>query len=608
MRLNEAQAAVVACRSPRILVLAGAGTGKTATSVHWVAELIKSGTPRSQVLMITFTRKAASEMSKRIEGLLSNVPKIGPRDSLTIGTYHSVASTLLRADGKKFGFSDNSFSTIDETEAQSIWKSSLKQCGFSTKSALFVPAKLHQLYSLARNTCVPVSDIFERDLKGGGKKLLKVVTSYEELKKAANVADYDDLLVLWEKRLREDEAFATALRARWKYVLVDEMQDNNQLNAGLLDVLNPEHLLVVGDANQSIYGFRGSDVSIIRSFTQKNPGTMLLKLEDNYRSAQPILDVANRLVAETESALHLINSSGREGKVQYRLYQNNVAEADGLARWILERTARGLKPNTCAVLSRSSKTLDAVEIALRTHKIFYKKYGGQMLGDASEIKDFIAFLRIAHNLQDKIALLRALTQFPGIGEGTAAKAIQQHENDLFGEVTWPEQARELPDWIQELRSIHTLGDQGKYLEQKIGPLILHNYPKDGDERMATIKTLVTSMEPMEGKLVDFLDNFVLNRSTDDYHPDDCVTLSTVHSAKGLEWEGVWVVGSGATQIPHPRSLESAKEKEEELRLFYVAVTRAKTELVISYPGITEKKGSQSGTPFLPENTAWKYSS
>jgi DNA helicase-2/ATP-dependent DNA helicase PcrA len=258
------------------------------------------------------------------------------------------------------------------------------------------------------------------------------------------------------------------------------------------------------------------------------------------------------------------------------------------------------------VLARSSKTLDLVEIALRTHKIFYKKYGGQMLGDSSEIKDFIAFLRVAHNLQDKIALLRALTQFPGIGEGTAAKAIQQHENDLFGEVTWPEQARELPDWIKELRSLKTLGDKGAFLQQKIGPLILHNYPKDGDERMATIQTLVKAMAPMEGGLADFLDNFVLSRSTDDYHPDDCVTLSTVHSAKGLEWDGVWVVGTGATQIPHPRTLDDAQEKEEELRLFYVAVTRAKTDLVISYPAITEKKGSQGGTPFLDASTPWKY--
>ncbi|PAW77521.1 MAG: hypothetical protein B9S32_11030 [Verrucomicrobia bacterium Tous-C9LFEB] len=606
MHLNPAQARVVAAREKRLLVLAGAGTGKTATSVHWVADLIRNGTPRSAILMITFTRKAASEMAHRVERLISNVPKRGAHDTLTVGTYHAVASILLRQSAEGFGLLNGRFTTIDESEAQSIWKSALKQCSVDSKSPLFSPGKLHSNYSLVRNTC---ADLEARlaDSFGGNymDQAVRVVRNYEELKRAANVVDYDDLLVLWAQRMGRDPEYAAKLRARWPYVLVDEMQDNNQLNQLILDGLNPEHLLVVGDANQSIYGFRGSDVSLIVDFPRKHQGAQILRLEDNYRSGQAILDLANDIVSKEEAALTLRSAKGSEAVLDYRMYLTPQDEANGLVAWVKEGVLGGKKPKEYAVLARSSRFLTILEIALNYHQVPYKKYGGQTLADSAEVKDFISFLRVVHNPHDRIAMLRALTQFPGIGEGTAAKAIMAHQDGLFDEGVWPGAAADLPVWLQEIRKAPNLGQMGLMLQERIRPLILANYAKEAEERLGTINALVNSMEKMDGDLVTFLDGFAIDRKTDEFHPDNAITVSTIHSAKGLEWDNVWLIGAGSTQMPHPRA-QFEKDLSEERRLLYVAVTRARSHLVISFPSENERRQGQTACRMLPNNAPWKY--
>jgi len=439
-------------------------------------------------------------------------------------------------------------------------------------------------------------------------ELRRIVRHYEELKLAANVVDYDDLLVLWARRLENDAKYAHCLRERFRFVLVDEMQDNNQLNQRILDGLDPEHLLVVGDANQSIYGFRGSDVSLILDFPRKHADAQILKLEDNYRSGQEILDLANTIVTNGDRSLNL-RAAKREVKaaVEYREYLSQQTEADGCVRWMLNRVSSGRRGCDSTVLARSSKALLPLEIALRFHKIPYRKYGGQTIADAAEVKDFVAFLRVAHNSHDKIALLRTLTQFPGIGEGTAAKVIAAREDGgLFTEEIWPKAASKLPIWIRTLREPRSLGAKGRYLADVMKEMIEHNYPGDAEERMATIEALVASMQTSESSMDDFLDGFALDRQTDHYHPNDAVTLSTIHSAKGLEWDGVWILGAGSQQIPHPRATEDAQSIEEERRLFYVAVTRAKQHLVLSYPQMLEKKGSQNRTPFAPATSYWMF--
>ncbi|HEY8965451.1 MAG TPA: ATP-dependent helicase, partial [Candidatus Methylacidiphilales bacterium] len=429
-----------------------------------------------------------------------------------------------------------------------------------------------------------------------------------ELKRAANVVDYDDLLVLWLQRMKSDPAYAAKLRERWTYVLVDEMQDNNQLNQAILDALDPKTLLVVGDANQSIYSFRGSDVSLIRQFASKRSDTEIYKLESNYRSGQSVLDLANAVVAGTPSALILQSARGSDAVIDCHCYGGPGAEANGVIQWMQARIKAGGKPCETAVLARSSKALHELEIALNANRIRYKKYGGQTIADSAEVKDFISFLRISHNLQDKIALLRALMLFPGIGEGTAAKVIAEHQGSLFGADYWPEPAKELPVWIDEVRAVKPLPEKAKLVEERIKPLILHNYPKDGEERLGTLRALVTSTEGeavAKTPLADFLDGFTLSRHVTDFHPDDAVTLSTIHSSKGLEWDGVCLIGAGSCQIPHPRSLD-AGDIEEERRLFYVAVTRAREDLLLTFPNVTEKGQSQKPSPFVPDAMQWKF--
>jgi DNA helicase-2/ATP-dependent DNA helicase PcrA len=604
MKLNPSQAAVVATRERRLLVLAGAGTGKTATSVHWVSTLIREGTPRSRILMITFTRKAANEMGARVENLVKTVPKKSAGDTLTVGTYHAVASTLFRKDAAGFGLLNNSFTTLDESEAQSIWKAAFKQCGLETKSALHVPGKLLAFYSFARNTCRPLPEILEPLYHKNTARLLQVVKTYEQLKHAANVVDYDDLLVRWIERLEREPAYAESLRNRWPYVLVDEMQDNNRLNQRILDLLNPEHLMVVGDFNQSIYSFRGSDVQLIAEFP-KQPGARVLKLENNYRSGQIILDLANEVVKESPSALRLQSDNGVSSHVDYYVYPSAAHEAEDIARWIKNRIHLGFKPCDSAVLTRSSRALTPLEVTLNMQKIRYKKYGGLALADAAEVKDFVAFLKASHNPHDKISLLRALTQFPGVGEGTAARLIAEHDGGLFGETPWPYPASDLLVWTKELKRIPALGAKGRFLLEKLKDIILANYAKDGEERLGVLNALVTSMEGSNATLPEFLDGFSLNRSTDDFHPQDAVILSTIHSSKGLEWDGVWLVGAGALQMPHPRTLETG-ETEEERRLLYVAVTRAKHHLVVSYPETNDRRLRQGACPFIPPQAPWRY--
>lgn len=604
MKLNASQREVVGCRDRRVVVLAGAGSGKTATSVHWVADLVKSGVPRKGILMITFTRKAAEEMRSRVEGLLKGRPRRGEGDVLTVGTYHAVASALMREDAAGFGLRDGRYTTIDEGESQSVWKSALRECGIQPKSALFAPERLRGAYSFARNTMVPVRGLLEPMFPKHVARLERVIAAYERLKRAANAVDYDDLLVLWERRLREDEAFAAAQRKRWRYVLVDEMQDNNRLNAAILEALAPEHLMVVGDVNQSIYAFRGSDARLITEFSARRADTRVLRLEDNYRSGQAILDLANAVVARSEAALSLRAANGVRASVRCMVFHDPDHEALGVIDWVQRRVAAGSRPCDCAVLTRSSKLFTALEIALGRYRIPYRKYGGLTLADASEVKDFLAFLRLALNPRDRLALLRCLTQFPGIGEGTAAKAIDAHDGRLEGN-HWPAQAEALPMWVRRIRETREIGGKGKYLAEHIKPLIETNYPKDAPERIATIGALVQSMASSEGSLAEFLDGFVLDRTTAKEHPEQAITLSTIHSAKGLEWDGVWLLGAGSKQLPHPRT-EEMSTMAEERRLCYVAITRPREDLVISYPGLTWQKKPQRGCPFFPEDTHWEY--
>ncbi len=605
--LNPSQMQVAHSQEKHVVVLAGAGTGKTAAIVHKVAHLVRNGVHRREVMMITFTRKAAGEMQKRIGALIGDVPKDGREDTMLIGTYHALASLLIRRDAAGFGMRGRNFTTLDEDDAASLMKSAFRECGVAAGDALS-PAKVRAALSFAVNKRLALGKHFMQQFDENGERAEMLASVYRKLKRAANALDYDDLLTVWVKRLETDAAYAAKLRATFRHVICDEFQDNNALNYEILSRIDPEHLTVVGDVNQSIFGFRGASCGLVDRFLGEHPKARIIRLEDNYRSGQKILDLANQVVASAPRAL-VLTSAKKHASVAHLVPQANAAcESAYILEWIRRKTERGIKPSEIAILSRSSRSIETVELALKLQKIPYRKYGGLMLGDSAEVKDFIAFLRLAFNPHDRVALVRCLTQFPGVGEASAEDYAAGDDDDAHDQLfkverSLPRGAGSLDGWLARLRELSGVGARGEYLLGVIFPLIERNYPPNCVERMETLKVLVDSMKNLSGDMEDFLDAFSLERSTEQHHLDSELTVATIHASKGLEFDHVVLCGAGAKQMPHPKSVEP-EAMEEERRLMYVAVTRARQQLLITYPMSGPSIASQRASPFLPVGFAW----
>jgi DNA helicase-2/ATP-dependent DNA helicase PcrA len=603
--LNPSQKEVAFSKDKHVVVLAGAGTGKTAAITHKVAHLVRSGVHRSEVMMITFTRKAAGEMQKRVGALIGDVPKHGREDSMLVGTYHALASLLIRRDAVGFGLARSNFTTLDEDDAASLMKSAFRECDIKPAGQVS-PAKVRAALSFAINKQIPLGEHFKETFLEYQDRAIELVQCYRRLKKSANALDYDDLLVIWGRRLGEDKVYAAKLRATYRHVICDEFQDNNMLNYDILSHLDPDHLTVVGDVNQSIFGFRGASCGLVDRFLREHPDARVIRLEDNYRSGQKILDLANGIVEKAPRALILTSAKKHESRAELVPLPTSVSEAAFIIDWIRRRMERGVKPSEVAILARSSRSLETIELALKFQKIAYRKYGGLMLGDSAEVKDFLSFLRLGFNPDDRVALVRCLTQFPGVGESSAEKFVSTEEpvDSLFAvERSLPRGAGSLNAWMEQLRGTRGLGAKGEYLLSVIYPLISRNYPQNGDERMVTLKNLVESMKTMSATMEEFLDAFSLEKSTETDHPDSELSVATIHASKGLEFDCVVVCGAGSGQMPHPRSIDP-ESMEEERRLMYVAVTRARQRLVITYPIDGLSVSSQTPSPFLPPKFPW----
>jgi DNA helicase-2/ATP-dependent DNA helicase PcrA len=603
--LNPSQMEVALSREKHVVVLAGAGTGKTAAITHKVAHLIRSGVNRREVMMITFTRKAAGEMQKRVGHLIGDVPKEKREDVMLVGTYHALASLLIRRDAIGFGLARSSFTTLDEDDAGSLMKSAFREC--EIKPGDFVtPARVRAALSFAVNKRISLDTHFQDEFVENQERALTLVQCYRKLKRAANALDYDDLLVLWGRRLAEDTAYAARLRDIYRHVICDEFQDNNALNYDILTHLNPEHLTVVGDVNQSIFGFRGASCGLVDTFLREHPQARVIRLENNYRSGQIILDLANGVVEKAARALVLTSQRKIESHAELLPLPDANSEAAFVVDWIRKRLERGTKPSEVAILARSSRSLETIELALKFQKIAYRKYGGLMLGDSAEVKDFIAFLRLAFNPDDRVAMVRCLTLFPGVGEASAERFVSTEDeaDDLFKvERSLPKGAGNLNEWLKCLREIRELGSQGEYLLSVIFPLIDRNYPQNSAERMATLDGLVNSMKEVNATMAEFLDAFSLEKSTEKDHLDFELTVATIHASKGLEFDCVIVCGTGSGQMPHPKSVDP-EAYEEERRLMYVAVTRARQRLLLTYPIDGLPLSPQGPSPFLPPHFPW----
>ena len=601
--LNDEQRRVVLEGDGPCLVLAGAGSGKTRTITYRVAYLLGQGIPAEQILLLTFTNKAAREMLSRVEDILGHEPT-----GLWGGTFHSVANRILRRHADKIGYT-SSFTILDSEDQKALLKGVIKEKGIDTKNRRFPsPAVLLSIISYARNADESIEDVVERQHEPFTDlipTIFEIAKEYEQKKREGNAMDFDDLLLQLLRLFQEHPSVLRGYADQFRFILVDEFQDTNTIQASLIRHLAGIHrnLLVVGDDAQSIYSFRAANIQNILGFKDWFPSPKIFHLTKNYRSTPEILQVANHSIAHNlhqyEKALQATRAAA--DRPSYVPATSSEQEAEYIAQQILALHAEGAPLSHMAVLFRSSFHSQQLEMQLTKRNVPYEYRGGLRFFERAHIKDVVAYLRLLANVRDETAWMRTLGHQVGIGAVTAQKIyhVASTGEDLADVVL---RALEIEAMLS-VRAKAGWGSFVKTLERLLGrtgvadtiravvasPYRDHlemEYP-DYRERLEDIEQFALFAEPYDS-LDDFLaevtlyDGFGAERPPRDANEDRLV-LSTVHQAKGLEWDAVFVMRLHEGGFPHKRSLEDADAIEEERRLFYVACTRARTHLFLTSP-------------------------
>jgi DNA helicase II / ATP-dependent DNA helicase PcrA len=601
--LNTEQRAAILHGNGPLLIVAGAGTGKTRTLVHRVAALIERGVPSERILLLTFTRRAAEEMLGRVERLTGHAGR-----RVQGGTFHATAHQVLRRFGQQAGISEG-FTILDQGDAEDLMQLARAALGLGARDRRF-PKKetLQALYSRHINTDRTVEDLlrdgfpqYVDDLADIGR----VFAAYVERKVERNLVDYDDLLLFWAAML-ESEPLGEAIRSRYDHILVDEYQDTNVLQSRILRGLCRTHanVTVVGDDAQSIYAFRGATVRNILEFPQHFPGTTIVTLDRNYRSTQPILNTANAVLAQAAEgyAKHLRSVDDRPGELPWLVpTRDEQAQTMFTCDRILELVdTDGLRLNQVAVLVRAGYMSADLEIELSARRIPFEKWGGIKFLEATHVKDMLAFLRVAENPRDEVSWFRLLQLLPGIGEVSARRAIAALEDMAWrveGLRSWQPPPRAITTHAALVTLMTKLSggsgaDPAADIAQVRGVYddILRQRFDDAEVRLNDLVQLehIASGYPDRGAFLSALALEPPSATSDlaqgtDTADDDALVISTIHSAKGKEWEAVFVIWAADGWIPSSRATRDASQVEEERRLFYVAVTRAKRHLHVSYP-------------------------
>jgi DNA helicase-2/ATP-dependent DNA helicase PcrA len=602
--LNQEQLDVVLGGDGPCLVLAGAGSGKTRTLTYRVAYLLEQGVDPSSILLLTFTNKAAREMRSRVESLLGTDAR-----GIWGGTFHSISNRILRAFAEVVGHT-SSFSILDQEDARDLIKAILKDLKIDTKARRFPSAAVVQdIISYARNVQRPFADVVgwkHPNFVGFVPEIEKIAVQYQDRKRRANAMDFDDLLTHLAFLL-EDPIHGQHIAGPFKYVLVDEFQDTNAIQARIVRGFAKAHknVLVVGDDAQSIYAFRGADVKNILSFPREWPDTKVFKLLTNYRSTPQILEVANASlehnIDQFQKDLIAVHKGGDKPKLIPAASASQ--EAQYVAEQILALRHEGTALRNMAVLFRSSAHSQALEFELMRRDIPYEYRGGQKFFERAHIKDVICFLRVAYNPQDEVAWMRVLGLQTGIGEASAsAIASQAKVTTEFGNILLPSSALNVPkraqDGWREFQVIaRDMVESGKTPAHMIRAVTKSNYRDylereypNWRERLEDLEQLALFAETYQ-EVGPFLNDIALyddvvagrdggksNSSSD----EERMVLSTIHQAKGLEWDTVFILHLAEGSFPSRRAL-AEDGMEEERRLFYVAVTRARKHLFLTYP-------------------------
>ncbi|HEY2322302.1 MAG TPA: ATP-dependent helicase [Thermoanaerobaculia bacterium] len=639
--LNSEQLEVVMASEGPMLVIAGAGSGKTRALTYRVSRLIEDGIDPSDILLLTFTNKASREMLSRVEQLVT----IDTR-RIWGGTFHSVGNRLLRQHAEAIGYRPN-FSILDDEDAKEMMEGAVSALGIKTMEKRFPKGDvLLDIYSFLINTRTPLEIELENNYPHFAiyrDEIVNVFRKYKDRKRDANAMDFDDLLVHWKLLLEEHEAIAAALKRKFRFILVDEYQDTNKLQADVVDLMASErrNVMVVGDDAQSIYSFRGASFENILTFPLRFPDAGIYKLETNYRSTPQILKLANHTIANNryqfQKELHAVRGDGPDPAV---VGVDDVFEqASFIAQRILELRDEGESLGDIAVLYRSHYQSLELQMELSRRLIPYEIRSGVRFFEQAHIKDVIAYLKIVTNPRDELAWKRTLKLYPKVGEKTAAEVwgrISQASDplDLFLRGNEPRlhNARDL------LRMLSGEGMQHNPSES-IRLIVERGYGDYARAKFANSQARLDDLEQLSQYALryddvnTFLDevalaNPIAGEDTAVVGPEDeKIVLSSVHQAKGLEWRIVFIIWLADGRFPSQRALrvpggivkvpegqlheafealvpagETATEivipgEEEERRLFYVAVTRAKQELYLVFPVMARDR---SGMDILME--------
>lgn len=602
--LNPQQAAAATHKDGPLLIIAGAGTGKTRTLVYRVAHLIERGVAAERILLLTFTRRAAQEMLSRVDRLVGSSSK-----RVHGGTFHATAHRLLRRYGPAAGLAKD-FTIMDQGDSADLMQLSRAQLGYGAKTKRF-PKKesLQYVYSRHINTGISVEDIIRDEYPQFIDYLVdfgKIYADYTSRKQKRNLVDYDDLLLFWALLLEAAPELAKKISGMYDHVLVDEYQDTNVLQARILRGMcsNHSNITVVGDDAQSIYSFRGANFRNILDFPKQFEGATTVALEQNYRSTQPILHVTNTLISRAAERFTKNLWTERTGGETPWLVaaRDEQQQTQFVVDRILELHEEGTPLHEIAVLFRAGYMSADLEIELTNRKIPFEKWGGLKFLEAAHVKDVLAFLRILENPRDEVSWYRLLLLLPGIGDATARAAIDSMaaaawESAAFGRYAPPPRARAahaaLVDLLDALRNGPVLEEAQVSAEIARVRLLYDNVLRERYDRVEPRLADLDQLQIIAGgypNRATFLSALALEppQATQDLpggskDEDDCLVLSTAHSAKGKEWDAVFVIWAVDGWFPSARCLNSEEETEEERRLMYVALTRARNYLSVTYP-------------------------
>lgn len=605
--LNSKQFEIIKNAKGPCLILAGAGSGKTRTLVYLTAYLLEHKIAPQNIMLVTFTNKASREMLNRVEVLLQHHPK-----GLWGGTFHHLANIVLRRYALLAGYQNN-FSILDNDDAKSFLKNCLGELHIDIKKEFFPkPDIIHSIISFSHNSLIPISDVITEKFSYLKPEIIptieKVSNYYHEKKKKMNVMDFDDLLYAWWHLMKNNPDTRQKLASQFYYVLVDEYQDTNTIQAQIIEMLSSYHnnVVVVGDDSQSIYSFRAANINNILDFPKKFENTKIFKLETNYRSTPEILELANQSIKNNKLQFEKNLKGVKKSMTKPALVAlgDSYTQASFICQRILELQEEGVMLKQMAVLFRSAFQVLELELELNKRNIPYEMRGGMRFFEQAHIKDVISYLKVFSNIKDELSWKRVLRLYPGIGPSASQKIWEHIEGftDLNKILeSSPILSSRTQQSFHEIQSIfkNLMQIPEHFIPSAIEVILRSGYKRYIESAFENAKERVEDLEQLANfalsykNLDEFLTEIALSEAfkgqsgaSSETPQEDALILSTIHQAKGLEWKTVFILSLVEGQFPHYKIFDKPNELEEERRLFYVAVTRAQDELYLTYPVIT----------------------